>query len=75
MSSTKPPVTEIVSFPLLDGHKPGEGQENMFGVDAGSGFQGGRFGWQIEDKNVFHWILSISPLWFFLLLVFLGASF
>lgn len=63
MSDTKPPVTEIVSFNVKEGLKPGEGQENFFGVDAGEGFQGGRFGWQIENKSVFHWILSIFPLW------------
>lgn len=66
MSNTQVPVTEIVWFPVKVGKQPTEGQENMFGVDAGPGFLGGRFGWQLENKNVFHWVMSESsfPLWF-----------
>lgn len=58
MSITQVPVVEIVSFPVKVGEQPAEGQENMFGVDAGPGFLGGRFGWQLENTNVFHWIMS-----------------
>lgn len=61
MSDVKPPVTEIVSFPVIKGLKPGEGQEKMFGVDAGEGFQSGHYGFEVEDESIFHWALSMFP--------------
>lgn len=58
MSITQVPVVEFVSFPVKIGSKPADGQENMFGVDAGPGFLGGRYGFEVEDTNIFHWIMS-----------------
>lgn len=63
MSDSKVPVTELVSFHVKEGLKPGEGQEKMFGIKAAYGFQGGRYGWQVEDKATFHWTLGMLPWW------------
>lgn len=66
MADSTVPVTEIVTLPVKEGLKPAEGQENMFGIKAKYGFQGGRYGWQVEDKTNFQWILSMFYRWLFL---------
>lgn len=61
MAESNVGVTEIVTFPVREGLKPTEGFDSLYGVKA-PGYVSGRYSWKVEDKNVFHFALSMFPM-------------
>ncbi|KAI5851638.1 hypothetical protein DFP73DRAFT_629068 [Morchella snyderi] len=60
MSEANQGVTEFAFMPVAEGSQPGEGHENFFGTSPG--FINARYGWQVEDPSVFHWIINWKSL-------------